>query len=406
MDEKKFCTKCGAELKPGDRFCAGCGAAAEGTGTAIEGMSNGAESGPAKQAKSGKRKNILWGIGAVLVIAAVFSFLPGDFMSAPGENDATAESVTDLYQYRAAMEEVIIADLGFTKNDTGVYPSMDEMTFLFSEGNMYMISLGKSSVGKYSFLGAQVGDDMEQAKEGFQKFFTYESSTTTDDTVRDVYMDNEWSGMLMVEYGMSDGKISAITYTDMSDILGSDMTGGYLDGDMSDMTGGYLDDGMSGDSAAWKDETVTGADIFDVDYGYIYGGYIDHACDIAIKDTSEIAYVFYDVDKDGYYEFFIENNENMYDVYTTNGTTGSFLGNVQCFNSEICEYREGVGFYTDYCQMGYEVITFVTIQNGVLAEETVFDGETENYGYREDGTPYEELSYPVRAHTLGEGLLW
>lgn len=421
MDEKRFCTKCGAGLKPGDKFCAGCGnrvgetdSTAEHTGSTAghTGGIAGKNEKENRPQKTGK-KIASWasGIGMILLIILLVSgaldgmfyeLTDGDFGKGSdnvktvgngggGQNSQNAgeETVTDLYRYRNVTEEVITVDLGFAKDDTGIYPSMDDMTFLCSEGNLYMLSLGESSIGKYSFLGAQVGDNMEQVKGGFEKFFTFESSSTLDDTFRDIYMDNEWDGMLMVEYSMSDGKISGITYTDMSEL-----------------TGMISDDGMAEEGVTWQDGPATGTDMADLDYGYIYGGHIDHACEIAVKDTSEIEYVLYDVDKDGYDEFFIENDQNMYDVYTTNGTESSFLGSVQCFNAQICEYREGVGFYTDYCQMGYESIRFVTIQNGALVEEIVFEGENENYGYREDGTPYEELSYPVQYHTLGEGLLW
>lgn len=275
MDEKRFCTKCGAGLKPGDKFCAGCGNRVGETDSTAEhtGITAGHTGGVAgknekenRPQKTGK-KIASWasGIGMILLIILLasgaldgmfYELTDGDFGkgndnvktvgNSNGGQNADEEGVTDLYRYRAAMEEVIIADLGFAKNDTGVYPSMEEMTFLFSEGNMYMISLGKSSVGKYSFLGVQVGDSMEQAKEGFQKFFTYESSSTTEDTVRDVYTDNEWNGMLMVEYGMSDGKISGITYTDMSEM--TDMI--YGDGMAEDTFEGEtdLDVSIGGDS--------------------------------------------------------------------------------------------------------------------------------------------------------------
>ena len=176
MNENKFCTKCGAKLQPGQKFCGECGGAAE----ASDGFLQKNEKENKQQGKGKKIVSWVSGIGMILLLIMLasgaldgmfYELTDGDFgksndnvktVGKSGGQNAEEETVTDLYRYRMATEEVITTELGFTRNDTGIYPSVDDMTFLLSEGNMYMLSLRESSIGKYSFLGAQVGDSIDR----------------------------------------------------------------------------------------------------------------------------------------------------------------------------------------------------------------------------------------------------
>lgn len=147
-----------------------------------------------------------------------------------------------------------------------------------------------------------------------------------------------------------------------------------------------------------------------VDYGFIYGGILDGIIDGLDSATSsdELSYAFYDIDKDGYMEFLIENGKLEYEVWTTTGEGCSCLGTISdARNIGLYEYMNGNGVYTDFCHMGYEVITLVDSKEGVLMETPIFEGENiEEYGYHLDGTPFEELAFPIKTHTLQEGLVW
>lgn len=154
-----------------------------------------------------------------------------------------------------------------------------------------------------------------------------------------------------------------------------------------------------------SDTTVeSSVDTEDVDYGYIYGGIIDSICAEA-DDPDLVSYVLYDIDKDGYLEFLIQNNELGYDVYSTNGTETSYLGELSNANSlGLYEYKDGNGIYTDYCNMGYEAVKQVRIQNGALEKTTIFEGENDYDS--EYGRKFEELKDLIPTHTLQEGMIW
>ena len=157
-------------------------------------------------------------------------------------------------------------------------------------------------------------------------------------------------------------------------------------------------------------ETDNGMSASDVDYGLIYGGILDGILanlDLGVS-SDELQYAFYDIDKDGYLEFFIENGRLEYEVWTTTGEGCSYLGSINDSRSiGLYENVNGNGLYTDYCNMGYEIITLVDSEDGVLMETTIFEGENiEEYGYHLDGTPFEELAYPIPIHMLQEGIMW
>lgn len=161
----------------------------------------------------------------------------------------------------------------------------------------------------------------------------------------------------------------------------------------------------SGDNQA--EQNVS--EIIEVDYEYLYGDIMDSI----INEVSEsggfpeyLTYTYYDIDKDGYLEFFMQNgisNADMrFEVYSTkDGKTTFFLGEIQGVVS-LYEYPEGNGLYTDYGHTDHETVTFVYVKGDKLKQEVLYDNiYTLQYGYI-NGTKIEELAYPMEVHTVEE----
>lgn len=166
-----------------------------------------------------------------------------------------------------------------------------------------------------------------------------------------------------------------------------------------------IEEGNSADNSSAPHEADVSSEI---DYGYIYGGVLDGAILEASEngeDADCLKYALYDIDKDGYCEFFIQSGI-VYEVYTTNGEVNSLLGEIDASNTGlyICEGENGV--YTDYCHMDYESIALVKIKNGALEEQVIFEGENRNYGYDSNGNAFKELQSPIEVHTVGEGFIY
>lgn len=154
-------------------------------------------------------------------------------------------------------------------------------------------------------------------------------------------------------------------------------------------------------------KVIEKAKIIEVDYPYIYGGVMDSAASYMSQKTGSangIEYAYYDMNNDGYLEFFIKygasNADMVCEVYSTNGNVAMKLGSIKG-NCSLYENANGVGIYADYCRMGYECINYVYVQNGRLIEEMVFEQNTDDYG-RYNGKPIKELSIPLETRLLNE----
>ena len=116
-------------------------------------------------------------------------------------------------------------------------------------------------------------------------------------------------------------------------------------------------------------------------------GYADYFLQIA----------FYDMDGDGILELIVQHGtgeaDMLYEVYTTDGTVVTKVGEIGGGHTSLFEDAEG-NLYTDYCQMGYEVINCVYIYEGELVEENIFDGNAGEYMYADTvlQTPVEMFS--------------
>ena len=116
----------------------------------------------------------------------------------------------------------------------------------------------------------------------------------------------------------------------------------------------------------------------------------------------DLTYVLYDMDKDGYKELLIENSTSSadatYEVYKTDGNTvtmlGAILGNCDFYEAGNGFGYGGIGIFADYCHGGYEFINYIYPDGYSIVEQTVFEQETEDYGYYE-GERIEELEIPI-----------
>ncbi len=167
----------------------------------------------------------------------------------------------------------------------------------------------------------------------------------------------------------------------------------------------YTRDDIELSDEAIADESVDAVNPDDVNYDEIYGWVLEDAYMEA--EYPEYCYwAMYDIDKDGYSELLVQsgtsNGDMIYTVWTTDGINavelGDFYGQVSLY-----QYQDGNGVYTDYCNMGYEQITKVSIDNDELVEETIYEGESSyGYGYDESGTALDELRYSIQSNSLDE----
>lgn len=144
----------------------------------------------------------------------------------------------------------------------------------------------------------------------------------------------------------------------------------------------------------------------DIDYEYIYGGVMDGVLsEVSEKggDVDWLNYALYDMDKDRFLELIVQSGtcdaDLVYKIFSTDGTSCFSLGEIGG-DASLYECSNGAGFYTYSGQMEYEVIEHVTVENGSLVEECIFEGENTT------GKKFEELKTEITMHFLKDGLIW
>lgn len=153
-------------------------------------------------------KKILVAFMSVILVAIV-----GGCGSEKKTETISEASTTDLYQYRIATEDKVVDGLGFTKNESGMYPSSDDAVIWCTGDMVDSISMMDSSVGKYTFLGISVGDEMnDETKAKIEKCYTLITSEAVESNFRDIYKDNE-KGALGISYDMASNEIKSIMYS-------------------------------------------------------------------------------------------------------------------------------------------------------------------------------------------------
>ena len=246
-------------------------------------------------------------------------------------------------------------------------------------GNSDMAEISGDTHGRMEFAGISVGDNAEEVSDDGLIDIGYKFQSSTENQVLYLYSDNMAGVMITIDEN-----------NNITDILWMDNYG--------EMT-----DNVSENKKTDQTET------YDLDYSSVYGGIIDKVIGELDPDmdSNELQYAFYDIDKDGYLEFLIENGNLEYEVWTTTGEGCSYVGAIWGLpNIGLYECKNKNGIYTDYCNMGYETITKFRDEEGVLTEEQIYEDEAIDYGYDKNGDPFDELAFPIQTHTLEEGIIW
>lgn len=156
--------------------------------------------------------------------------------------DIEKKEAIDLYLYRMALEDTLINDFGFTKDESSdsgynIYPTLENPIFTCSEGVVYSISLSTYSDDIYSFCGVHIGDRLENAETKLEKAYTlYETEDMPYAQIGELYQNSYWDkekGSLVVTYESPGNIIKSLTYVtlgeaDMKDLFVEE-TGGYLE---------------------------------------------------------------------------------------------------------------------------------------------------------------------------------
>lgn len=203
-----YCSKCGCKNDEDAVFCVKCG---ERMGDSAETISKVSEE-EVRKKESQEESNKNGNKKVFLMIAVVLAIVVIVFLVGKGGGETSKDEIIDLYEYRMATEEVLLENLGYDPNEFGVYPSFDDMIITCTEGSVYSIVLTDSSVGKYSFLGIQVGDDKEKVEEKLKDFCVFIDTMAVDGNMfRDTYADNEY-GEVIVDYDMTSNIVKSVVY--------------------------------------------------------------------------------------------------------------------------------------------------------------------------------------------------
>lgn len=161
---------------------------------------------------------------------------------------------------------------------------------------------------------------------------------------------------------------------------------------------GEMDDEDVGDEDI-RDEDIRNEDNYDIDYESVYTEVVNSIYANGINNYTDyfMEIALYDVDMDGIMELLIDHGtgeaDRVYEIYSTNGKQVVKIGEIGSGYSSLYEGADG-NLYLDYCQMGYEVITYISIKNGEIIEETMYEGDVEGYVYSDEvlQTPIEMYS--------------
>lgn len=111
----------------------------------------------------------------------------GPVREVKGSTDAPAieNTMKDLSEYADCTENELIQELGYAKNDYGVYPSEEHINFILStDGKIYAIQLNKPEDTEMSLCGVKLQDSVEEADAVLkERGFTCEESRTVPDAL-------------------------------------------------------------------------------------------------------------------------------------------------------------------------------------------------------------------------------
>lgn len=231
-----YCQKCGKQMEEGSRFCPCCGA--KNVEEPLQKVRENAVRQTVPVTKEKKKKKVL-----PVVVAAVVVLLMGTMIlpdrkktddvkgkivrseeGTEGEALPGQESIIDLAGYAGYTEDELVSELGYEKNEYGIYPDEEYMNFMFTDGELYLITLNKRKDTGMSLFGVGFEDSVEEADavltdKGFVRQGSYESSDIARDgslesvqvTVT-VYKENA-TGYLYTVESDADNRITSLMYS-------------------------------------------------------------------------------------------------------------------------------------------------------------------------------------------------
>lgn len=123
-----------------------------------------------------------------------------------------------------------------------------------------------------------------------------------------------------------------------------------------------------------------------------------------MTDCSMCNYSVYDTNEDGIPELFLNigncEADRVFKVYSFSAETSAvqYYGSVSGSSAEICGIAQKNAFLVHFGKMGYEIITLVTLENGVLKGTVIYEAQVLEY--------HDLTALPVFALDDFRGLNW
>lgn len=162
VSEKHFCKNCGTEIR--GNFCAKCGTDNKvninnNYTATVDSTSKGALLENTKYLVANKNKKLkIVGICAAAIIALII------IINAANPGHVTRKS-KDLSNYIGTSESSLAKELNVEENTEGVYPSVEDDTFVCINGLVEVVSLysGAKNDGQYNIYGIKLNDNITEA---------------------------------------------------------------------------------------------------------------------------------------------------------------------------------------------------------------------------------------------------
>lgn len=240
-----YCQKCGKQIEDKSRFCPYCGA--KNVEEPVYEMQKQPADQPVPETKGieKRRKNV-----PVVIAAAIVFLIVGILIIPDGKKDTNARgkvvgleestekkelpengSGKDLSAYAEYTEDELIRELGYEKNEYGMYPNEEHMNFMFTDGKLYMMMLNHTKDKEMSLYGVSFKDSVEEAdtilkSKGFVKQGSYESSEIARDgslesvkVLVTIYKENVTGYLYFINSDVNN-RILSLTYsTDTEEVL-------------------------------------------------------------------------------------------------------------------------------------------------------------------------------------------
>ena len=164
-----------------------------------------------------KRKAVLKKLLALTAAASVAMCAAG-CGGTDGDGEKKDASRTEVSSYLGETEDKLVEDLGFEKNEFGVYPDLNEMVFVCDEGtvtSVHIFSGDEDHGAEYTVFGIGLGDEADGAEEkiadGFTLVDSYEIPYDAGNETRYIFQSGDGANAMIVDAD-ADGKVKGVTY--------------------------------------------------------------------------------------------------------------------------------------------------------------------------------------------------